>query len=101
MRFMTMDMYFRLDQSTCEKTDIFNGVCHMPPFLSKKPSNNQNLNNYTAVWLSDKIELFDSKLVITPGIRYTFLNYNNKEPEKHDFSVEDYKKASKRMESRP
>lgn len=89
MRFMTMDMYFRLDQSTCEKADIFNGVCHMPPFvLSKKPSNNQNLfNNYTAVWLSDKIELFDSKLVITPGLRYTFLNYNNKEPEKHDFSV--------------
>lgn len=89
MRFMTMDMYFRLDQSTCEKADIFNGVCRMPPFvLSKKPSNNQNLfNNYTAVWLSDKIELFDSKLVITPGLRYTFLNYNNKEPEKHDFSV--------------
>ncbi len=89
MRFMTMDMYFRLDQSTCEKTDIFNGVCRMPPFvLSKTPSNNQNLfNNYTAVWLSDKIELFDSKLVITPGIRYTFLNYTNKEPEKHDFSV--------------
>ncbi len=51
MRFMTIDMYFRLDQSTCEKTDIFNGVCRMPPFvLSKTPSNNQNLfNNYTAV----------------------------------------------------
>ncbi|MGH1582113.1 TonB-dependent receptor family protein [Helicobacter pylori] len=89
MRFMTMDMFIRSDQSTCEKSDIIDGVCHMPPYvLSKKPSNNQEMfNNYTAVWLSDKIELFDSKLVITPGLRYTFLNYDNKEPEKNDFSV--------------
>ncbi|WP_233707360.1 TonB-dependent receptor family protein [Helicobacter cetorum] len=33
-------------------------------------------NNFTAVYLSDKIDLFDGKLVITPGIRYTFLNYH-------------------------
>ncbi|WP_104714119.1 TonB-dependent receptor family protein [Helicobacter cetorum] len=89
MRFMTMDMYFKVLKSTCEKEDITNGVCHMPPpSFKKSPGSNQEMfNNYTAVWLSDKIEFFKGKLVFTPGVRYTFLNYDTKEPLKHDYEV--------------
>ncbi|WP_411269457.1 TonB-dependent receptor family protein [Helicobacter cetorum] len=35
-------------------------------------------NNFTAVYLSDKIDILDGKIVITPGLRYTFLNYHYK-----------------------
>ncbi|AFI04169.1 TonB-dependent receptor family protein [Helicobacter cetorum] len=79
MRFMTMDMQFKALQSSCNYS---NKMCHMSPpsFLTSPNSNLEMFNNYTAVWLSDKIEFFKGKLVFTPGVRYTFLNYDSKKP---------------------
>ncbi|EHI43255.1 LOW QUALITY PROTEIN: iron(III) dicitrate transporter, partial [Rhodococcus opacus PD630] len=34
-------------------------------------------NNYTAVYLSDRIEAWDGRFFIVPGLRYAFVQYNN------------------------
>ncbi len=34
-------------------------------------------NNYTAVYLSDRIETWDGRFFIVPGLRYAFVQYNN------------------------
>nr|SFZ72458.1 OMP519 [Helicobacter suis]SFZ72611.1 OMP1492 [Helicobacter suis] len=86
MRFMTSNMWFKAMQSNCEWQ---NSTCSMSPFtLVTKPSQNlQMANNYTAGYLSDKMEFFKGKLIFTPGLRYTFLNYKRMRPESGDFAV--------------
>ncbi|WP_163498962.1 TonB-dependent receptor family protein [Helicobacter suis] len=86
MRFMTSNLWFKTLQSNCHFQD---GTCTMLPYvLVRTPSQNlQMANNYTAGYLSDKMEFFNGKLVFTPGLRYTFLNYTRMLPEKGDFSV--------------
>ncbi|WP_104639030.1 TonB-dependent receptor family protein [Helicobacter bizzozeronii] len=37
-------------------------------------------NNYTAVYLSDRIETWDGRFFIVPGLRYAFVQYNNENP---------------------
>ncbi|GHS06809.1 hypothetical protein VN0802_06340 [Helicobacter pylori] len=38
-----------------------------------------NFNNYTAAYVSDEINFNNGMLTITPGLRYTFLNYDKKD----------------------
>nr|WP_221272463.1 TonB-dependent receptor family protein [Helicobacter sp. NHP19-012] len=86
MRFMQSNMLFKTLQSTCEGA---NGSCTMSPYvLIKSPSQNVKMdNNYTAVYLSDKLSFLGGKVVVTPGLRYTFLNIHKSIPTKHNFNL--------------
>ncbi|WP_199769509.1 TonB-dependent receptor family protein [Helicobacter cetorum] len=70
MRFMTEDLYRR---STTRKNPS------EPSGGFDKGNSVNNFNNYTSVYLSDEININNGMLTITPGIRYTFLNYKKKD----------------------
>ncbi len=70
MRFLTEDLYRR---STTRKNP---GV---PGNGFDAGTSVNNFNNYTAAYASDEINFNNGMLTITPGLRYTFLNYEKKD----------------------
>lgn len=69
MRFLTEDLYRR---STTRKNPS------VPGNGFDAGTSVNNFNNYTAVYVSDEINFNNGMLTITPGLRYTFLNYDKK-----------------------
>ncbi|WP_104733355.1 TonB-dependent receptor family protein [Helicobacter felis] len=76
MRYMSSNMWFRFLQNTCTSVNS-NSTCNMSGFkYNQKPSQNLEMfNNYVVFYMSHKWEFFQGKLVLTPGFRYTFLDY--------------------------
>ncbi|WP_163531712.1 TonB-dependent receptor family protein [Helicobacter suis] len=86
MRVMTSDILLHPLQSTCQNSDIVNGKCNMPTPTPLLKSSEEMNNNYEAAYVSDKMEFLNGKLIFTPGLRYTRVNYNQKVPEKPDYT---------------
>ncbi len=72
MRFLTEDFYRR--STTRKNPSVPNNGSGFDAGTSLN-----NFNNYTAVYASDEINFNDGMLTITPGLRYTFLNYEKKD----------------------
>ncbi|GAA8261998.1 hypothetical protein HpBT159_05490 [Helicobacter pylori] len=70
MRFLTEDLYRR---STTRKNPS------VPGNGFDAGTSVNNFNNYTAAYVSDEINFNNGMLTITPGLRYTFLNYDKKD----------------------
>ncbi|WP_120952130.1 TonB-dependent receptor family protein [Helicobacter sp. L8] len=60
----------------CEGANVMSG---WKPHIKHGKYHNWNnwRNNYTAVYLSDRIETWDGRFFIVPGLRYAFVQYNN------------------------
>ncbi|MGL2672353.1 TonB-dependent receptor family protein [Helicobacter pylori] len=60
----------------CEGANVMSG---WKPHIKHGVYRNWNnwRNNYTAVYLSDRIEAWDGRFFIVPGLRYAFVQYNN------------------------
>ncbi len=71
MRFLTEDLYRR--STTRKNPSVPNNGSGFDAGTSLN-----NFNNYTAVYVSDEINFNNGMLTITPGLRYTFLNYEKK-----------------------
>ncbi|WP_341458232.1 DUF1542 domain-containing protein [Helicobacter pylori] len=71
MRFLTEDLYRR--STTRKNPSVPNNGSGFDAGTSLN-----NFNNYTAVYASDEINFNNGMLTITPGLRYTFLNYEKK-----------------------
>ncbi|GAA7649147.1 hypothetical protein MMM6_05710 [Helicobacter pylori] len=71
MRFLTEDLYRR--STTRKNPSAPNSGSGFDAGTSLN-----NSNNYTAVYVSDEINFNNGMLTITPGLRYTFLNYEKK-----------------------
>ncbi|GAA7216354.1 TonB-dependent receptor family protein [Helicobacter pylori] len=72
MRFLTEDLYRR--STTRKNPSVPNNGSGFDAGTSLN-----NFNNYTAVYASDEINFNNGMLTITPGLRYTFLNYEKKD----------------------
>ncbi len=72
MRFLTEDLYRR--STTRKNPSMPNNGSGFDAGTSLN-----NFNNYTAVYASDEINFNNGMLTITPGLRYTFLNYEKKD----------------------
>ncbi len=72
MRFLTEDLYRR--STTRKNPSVPNNGSGFDAGTSLN-----NFNNYTAVYASDEINFNNGMLTITPGLRYTFLNYVKKD----------------------
>ncbi len=72
MRFLTEDLYRR--STTRKNPSTPNSGSGFDAGTSLN-----NFNNYTAVYASDEINFNNGMLTITPGLRYTFLNYEKKD----------------------
>ncbi|WP_418904627.1 TonB-dependent receptor family protein [Helicobacter cetorum] len=91
MRYFTTDMYAKNFRNTlscnnenaswCDNggvnPQVYEGSAPgMSGWYDKKNHYRRWNNDYVAAYISDKIEMFDSKLSITPGVRYTFMQYH-------------------------
>ncbi len=72
MRFLTEDLYRR--STTRKNPSVPNNGSGFDAGTSVN-----NFNNYTAAYVSDEINFNNGMLTITPGLRYTFLNYDKKD----------------------
>ncbi|GAA7179419.1 TonB-dependent receptor family protein [Helicobacter pylori] len=72
MRFLTEDLYRR--STTRKNPSMPNNGSGFDAGTSVN-----NFNNYTAAYVSDEINFNNGMLTITPGLRYTFLNYDKKD----------------------
>ncbi|GAA8356437.1 TonB-dependent receptor family protein [Helicobacter pylori] len=72
MRFLTEDLYRR--STTRKNPSAPNSGSGFDAGTSVN-----NFNNYTAAYVSDEINFNNGMLTITPGLRYTFLNYDKKD----------------------
>nr|WP_121021913.1 TonB-dependent receptor family protein [Helicobacter vulpis] len=90
MRYMSSNMWFRFLENKC--LSVNDGTCQMSGFLyDKKASQNLEMfNNYVVFYMSHKWEFLQGKLVITPGFRYTFLDYKKVLPENVNSSSGDF-----------
>ncbi|MFC3848180.1 TonB-dependent receptor family protein [Helicobacter baculiformis] len=79
LRYMNTNMWIRPLQSTCNWNATSKSCNGMAPYARTgfiAQYWQDMFNNYVAAYLSDKLEFFKGKFVITPGVRYTYLNYN-------------------------